>query len=95
MIYTYKYLEHNIENFHKKISHVFEEIFSYDLEGYDEDRMCELDFKECVNASPKLIKSEFEKIAKMYHALTPQQKTRLREAYTINSDIESACRDLR
>ena len=94
MIYTYKYLEHNIENFHKKISHVFEEIFSYDLEGYDEDRMCELDFKECVNASPKLIKSEFEKIAKMYHALTPQQKTRLREAYTINSDIESACRDL-
>lgn len=54
MIYTYKYLEHNIENFHKKISHVFEEIFSYDLEGYDEDRMCELDFKECVNASPKL-----------------------------------------
>lgn len=94
MIYTYKYLEHDIENFHKKVCYIFEKIFSHDSGTYDEDRMCESDFKECVNTSPDRIKSKFEKIAQIYHTLTPRQKTKLREAYTINSDLESACRDI-
>ncbi len=94
MIYTYKYLSHPIENFHKSLMFFFEKLFELNPDSYDESRLTEADFRLCVNDSRDVIKDGLIKIVELYYRLPSTEKDMLRQAYAINSDIERICRDI-
>lgn len=94
MIYTYAYLNHDIEGFHKELCSFFEKLFLHDIGDYDETILCNPEFVECINSSSVRIKNKLEEITKVYHSLTPGQKRKMQDVFSINTtDIERMCQD--
>lgn len=93
MIYTYKYLPHSIENFHKSLMFFFEKLFEINPDSYNENMLTEPDFRLCVNDSKGVIKEGLIRIVEQYHNLSPADKDTLKQAYYANVDIERICRD--
>lgn len=93
MIYTYTYLSHRIEGFHKKISCFFRKLFETDAADFDEEILCEKDFIPMVNASAKRLKEKMKTICIKYHALSDEEKKTVRKAFEVNSHIREICED--
>lgn len=94
MIYTYKYIEHPIQNFHKKIMCFFEKLFELEPTVFDESILIDdSDFIICVNDSPDAIKRGLIEIVNIYNSLDQNERDLLKQAFYSNSDIEKACKD--
>lgn len=93
MIYTYKYLPHKVENFHKRISYFFEQLFICAPACYDEHLLLEDDFREIVKASAKIIRF-LNEITSQYYHLNELDKKTVQDAFKRNNQIEVLCNDV-
>ncbi|TGN26455.1 hypothetical protein [Empedobacter tilapiae] len=87
MLTSFNEIDHPIYTFHDHIYHIFRNIFYYDLQFYDEQKLVHRDFRSCVNSSKKRLLNPLKEIVILYHQLPYLEKLKLQEALVINNDI--------
>ncbi|AQG80596.1 hypothetical protein [Spirosoma montaniterrae] len=90
MIYTYRYLNHSINQFHDNIAYFFEQLFALNLLAFDATVLFRDDFLLLIQSSKVLLR-RFETIVPTYHQLTNAEQALVQEAFRNNNDIETIC----
>lgn len=92
MIYTYKYINHPIEDFHKHIMYFFEKLFALNPPNFD-DSLFNDEFKDCIITSEAL-KDGFKKLYELYNNLRPNEQQLLKDAFVNNTNIKKICENI-
>lgn len=91
MIYSYTYIDHPIQKFHKGITTFFDKMIELDLDTYDEKLHIPIWFKDSVNASKTLLLGNLTSFVKEYHTLKDEEKLNLKEVFEANKNVRSLC----
>lgn len=92
MIYSYTYLDHDIQKFHIGVYGFFEKLFELDLPNLDINQHIADWFQDAVQASPSLLQGNFQTFVVNYHGLQdPAEKENLRRVFEANQNIKSLC----
>lgn len=87
MLTSFKEIDHPIYLFHEHIYYIFKNIFHYDLEEYDEEKLVHPDFRTIINASKVRLLNPLKEIVKIYHKLPYGEKITVQEALVQNNCI--------
>jgi hypothetical protein len=93
MLYTYRYIDHPINQLHENLCYFFERLFELEPNPYDQEQLLRDEFVALVKSSGKFI-GYFREIAEKFTVLEAVDKANIKTAYYNHLNIEQICEDI-